>query len=259
MNILDKICQNKKKEIFEDKKKYSINTLEKCVKKSKNRGFKNLILEKNVKKENNLIGEIKQRSPSAGQIIKNYDPVSYAKIYEKNGIGAISVLTEKKFFKGSLDDLSLVQHNTTIPILRKDFILDPYQVLQSKFYNADAILIILSILSFNQAKEILDTANKYNIDCLVEIHKFDEIDFALKLNNPIIGINNRNLSNLNINLDNTKDLRKQIPENFTLIAESGINSKQDIIEYNKTGIYNFLIGESLLKSKDISKKIKELI
>ena len=126
-------------------------------------------------------------------------------------------------------------------------------------YDIDYNKLILVSDSFLPFKDNIDTANKYNIDCLVEIHKFDEIDFALKLNNPIIGINNRNLSNLNINLDNTKDLRKQIPENFTLIAERGINTKQDIIEYNKTGIYNFLIGESLLKSKDISKKIKELI
>ena len=132
-------------------------------------------------------------------------------------------------------------------------------MIQSKFYEVDAILIIMSIVSIKQAEEIIDVAKKYQIDCLVEVHKIDEIDKALKLNNPIIGINNRNLKNLSINLNNTKELSKEIPENYTIIAESGIKNKEDIIFYNDIGIYNFLIGEMLLKSKNITKTVHNLI
>ena len=172
-------------------------------------------------------------------------------------MGAISVLTEKKFFNGELDHISIINKNVNIPILRKDFIIDPYQVAQSKFYKADAILLIMSILSLNQAIEILDISKKYEIDCLIEVHNEKEIESALKLNNNLIGINNRNLSDLTVDLNNVKNLIRNIPKDYTVVAESGIKVKNDISLYNSLGIYNFLIGESLLKSKDINKKIKE--
>ena len=258
MNLLNTICENKKKEIQKNKKKYSIDTLEKLIKNNINRGFQELILKKNKLKKNNIIGEIKQSSPSAGKIIKNYKPEEIVKKYELSGIDAISILTDKDFFNGKLEDLSLINKNTKLPILRKDFIIDPYQVLQSKFYKADAILLIMSILSFSQAKEIIDVARNYNIDCLIEIHKESEIESALKLDQLMIGINNRNLDNLKVNTNNTINICNKIPKNFTIIAESGIRNKEDIIKYNKNGIYNFLIGESLLKSNNLIDKIKEL-
>ena len=259
MTILDNICKNKKKEIQFDKNKYSINTLEKITKIDENRGFNHLLVKKNKMKKNNIIGEIKKASPSAGIIMEDYDPVSIASNYEKSGIGALSILTEKKYFSGNIEHISLVKNNINIPILRKDFIIDPYQVIQSKYYKADAILIILSILSLSQAQELLDVAKKYKIDCLVEVHNIKEINNALKLNNPTIGINNRNLKNLEVNLINTIELYKEIPDDYTIVAESGIKTKEDINKYNKLGIYNFLIGESLLRSKNIYKKVNELI
>ena len=259
MSILDQICENKKKEIQFDKNKYSINTLEKITKIEENRGFNNLLIKNNKKQKNNIIGEIKKASPSAGIIIENYDPIYIASKYEKSGIGALSILTDQKFFNGNIEHISLVKKNINIPILRKDFIIDPYQVIQSKYYKADAILIIMSILSLSQAQELLDVAKKYKIDCLVEVHDIKEINNALKLNNPTIGINNRNLKNLEVNLINTIELYKEVPDNYTIVAESGIKTKSDIDQYNKLGIYNFLIGESLLRSRNINKKINELI
>ena len=259
MTILDNICENKKKEIKFDKNKYSINTLEKITKIEENRGFNNLLIKKNGMRKNNIIGEIKKASPSAGLIMEDYNPISIASKYEKSGVGAISILTEQKYFKGNIEHISLIKNKINIPILRKDFIIDPYQVIQSKYYKADAILIIMSILSLSQAQELLDAAKKYKIDCLVEVHTFKEINDALKLNNPTIGINNRNLSNLKVNLVNTNELYKEIPNKYTIIAESGIKTKKDIEDYNKLGIYNFLIGETLLRSQNIHKKINELI
>jgi len=259
MNILQKICDNKKNEIIYDKSKYSINTLEKLTKIEPNIGFSKLLLNKNKNKQNNIIGEIKKTSPSAGNIIKNYNPVEIASLYKNAGINALSVLTEKKYFEGELEHISLIKKSIKLPILRKDFIIDPYQVIQSKYYKADAILIIMSILSFEQAKEIVDTAKKYKLDTLIEIHDKSEINNALKLESLIIGINNRNLKTLETNLDNIEYLSKEIPKKFTIVAESGIKNKNDIKFCNKCGIYNFLIGESLLKSKNITTKVGELL
>ena len=259
MNILEEICNNKKEEIKFEKEKYSLKTLEKIIELKPNRGFKKLIVSNNEQKKNNIIGEIKKSSPSAGIIINEYDPIDIAKKYEKLGIGSISVLTDKKFFGGTLDHLSHVSKNTKIPILRKDFIIDPYQVAQSKFYKADAILIIMSILSINQAIEIIDASKRYNVDCLVEIHNSNEIDKALKLDYPIIGINNRNLDTLMVDINNAVNLSKIIPKKYTIVAESGIKSKELIKRYNKNNIYNFLIGENILKSSSMNKTIMELL
>tara|TARA_B100000029_G_scaffold253018_1_gene249964 strand:+ start:2097 stop:2876 length:780 start_codon:yes stop_codon:yes gene_type:complete len=259
MNILNEICINKKKEIKKDKEKYSLDTLEKITKIIPNSGFRNLLISSNKSKQNNIIAEIKKSSPSAGTIIDDYDPVKIAQEYRKAGISALSILTDKKYFEGNLEHISLVKKIIDIPILRKDFIIDPYQVIQSKYYKADAILVIMSILSNEQAAEIINVAKKYQIDCLIEVHNEKEINNALKLNSDIIGINNRNLDNLEVDLKNVNKLISLIPEKFTIIAESGIKNKEDINEYNKLGIYNFLIGETLLKSKDIKNKVSELI
>jgi len=259
MNILNEIYINKKKEIKKDKDKCSLNTLEKITKIIPNSGFRNLLISSNNSKKNNIIAEIKKSSPSAGTIIENYDPIKIAQEYKKAGISALSILTDKKYFEGNLEHITLVKKIIDIPILRKDFIIDPYQVIQSKYYKADAILIIMSILSTEQAKEIINVATNYKIDCLIEVHNKKEINDALKLNSDIIGINNRNLDNLKVDLKNVNNLTNLIPDNYTIIAESGIKTKEDINEYNKLGIYNFLIGEKLLKSKNIKNTVNELI
>ena len=259
-NILDKICKDKIIELEEAKRKCSYKTLEKLISSNiiKRKLKENLISSQNNKK-NFIIGEIKKQSPSAGEIIKDYFPEDIALIYEKSGIGALSILTEKKYFLGNLDHLSLVKKKTNLPILRKDFIIDEYQILESKVYQADCILLILSILSDNETIKFIKLANELNLDCIIEVHDKDELDRAINIDYPVIGINNRNLKNLDVDLNNSINLNKNIVKDFTIVAESGIKTSEDIKKFNESGIYNFLIGESLLKSNNKEKKINELL
>ena len=259
-NILKKICEDKKLEIEILKKKCSLNSLKKLISDQINkRDFKNVIIKSSVERENFIIGEIKKASPSAGEIIHNYEPTEIAKIYERAGVKALSVLTEKNYFKGEIDHLSYIKQNTNIPILRKDFIIDEYQIYESKVYQADVILLIVSILSDEELKKFLKIANELNLDCIIETHDENEIKRALKLDYPILGINNRNLKNLKTDLNNSGSLFTSISKDYTVIAESGIKTSDDISMYNDLGIFNFLIGESILRSKDYATFIKKLL
>ena len=259
-NILKKICEDKKLELEILKKKCSLNSLKKLISDQINkRDFKNVIIKSSVERENFIIGEIKKASPSAGEIIHNYEPTEIAKIYERAGVKALSVLTEKNYFKGEIDHLSYIKQNTNIPILRKDFIIDEYQIYESKVYQADVILLIVSILSDDELKKFLKIANELNLDCIIETHDENEIKRALKLDYPILGINNRNLKNLKTDLNNSVSLFTSISKDYTVIAESGIKTADDISMYNDLGIFNFLIGESILRSKDYVTFIKKLL
>ena len=259
-NILKKICEDKRIEIEILKKKCSLNSLKKLISDQINkRDFKNIVINSSLKKKNYIIGEIKKASPSAGEIIHNYEPVEIAKIYERAGVKALSVLTEKNYFKGEIDHLSYVKQNTNIPILRKDFIIDEYQIYESKVYQADVILLIVSVLSDDELKKFLKIANELNLDCIIETHDENEIKRALKLDYPILGINNRNLKNLKTDLNNSVSLFTSISKDYTVIAESGIKTPEDISMYNDLGIFNFLIGESILRSKDYATFIKKLL
>ena len=258
-NLLTDICNRKKKEIEALKLKCSLKSLQKLIGNKQNREFKRILKESQKNEKNNIIAEIKQSSPSAGEIIKDYYPEDIAVKYEKAGAGAISILTEKNFFKGSIDHLSIIETKTNIPILRKDFIIDPYQIYESKVYKADSILLIMSILEDNEIKEYIKIANDIGIDCIIETHTLDEINRALKIDYPIIGINNRNLDNLSVNINNTLDMINKIPKSFTVIGESGIKSNENIKKYNDYGVYNFLIGETILRSSNYDLMIKKLL
>jgi len=258
-SLLTDICNRKKKEIETLKSKCSLKSLQKLLGDKQNREFKKLLKDSQKKEKSNIIAEIKQSSPSAGEIIKDYYPEDIAVKYEKAGAGAISILTEKNFFKGSIDHLSIIKTKTNIPILRKDFIIDPYQIYESKVYKADSILLIMSILEDNEIKEYIKIANDIGLDCIIETHTLDEINRALKIDYPIIGINNRNLDNLSVNINNTIDMINKIPKNFTVIGESGIKNNENIKKYNDCGVYNFLIGETILKSSNYDSIIKKLL
>ena len=259
-NILKKICEDKVKEIQILKKKCSLNTLKKLISnKIKKRDFKNTIINSANNKNNFIIGEVKKASPSAGIIIEDYDPLEIAKTYERAGVGAISILTESNYFSGEIDHLSLLKQNTRIPILRKDFIIDEYQIYESKVYQADIILLIISILSDNQLIRFMDISKELKLDVIIETHNEEEVQRAMKLDYPIIGINNRNLKNLNTDINHSVNLFKNITKDYTVIAESGIKSLSDIEMYNELGIFNFLIGESILRSHDYTTFIKKLL
>ena len=260
VNILQKICENKSKQLEETKKRCSFKTLEKLMSsKLEKREFKEKLIFAQNNKKNFIIGEIKKQSPSAGEIISDYIPEDIAIVYERAGIGALSILTESKYFLGNIDHLSLVKKKTNLPILRKDFIIDRYQILESKIYQADCILLILSILSDEQVKDFISFANELKLDCIIEVHDEKELKRAIKINYPIIGINNRNLKSLDVDLNNSINLNKNLTNDFILIAESGIKTPNDIKTFNEGSIYNFLIGESLLKSENKEKKIGELL
>ena len=258
-SLLTDICNRKKKEIEALKLKCSLKSLQKLLGNKQNREFKKILKESQKNEKNNIIAEIKQSSPSAGEIIKDYYPEDIAVKYEKAGAGAISILTEKNFFKGNIDHLSLINSKTNIPILRKDFIIDPYQIYESKVYKADSILLIMSILEDNEIKEYIKIANDIGLDCIIEAHTLDEINRAIKIDYPIIGINNRNLDNLSVNINNTLDMINKIPKSFTVIGESGIKSNENIKKYNDYGVYNFLIGETILRSSNYDSMIKNLL
>jgi indole-3-glycerol phosphate synthase len=213
----------------------------------------------NDKENINLICEVKKASPSKGLILINYDPVKIAKIYEEAGAKAISVLTESDFFLGSLNDLRDVKNATSIPVLRKDFIIDEYQLYESRYFGADCVLLITRILEKSELENFIRLAKKLNLQCLVEVHTKNELKKALECEAENIGINNRNLDSLNVNIKTSLSLFPSIPPGKRVVSESGIKGKKEIEMLKNCGINSFLIGESLLTSSDIKAKMKELL
>ncbi len=207
-----------------------------------------------------IIAEVKKASPSAG-LIKEVSPSQQAKLYQEGGAVAISVLTEDKFFNGSLKDLEEVRNAVALPVLRKDFIFDPVQVLEAKAFGADAILLIVKMLEYGQLQDLLTYAESLRLDALVEVFSIEEAEKALKAGAKIIGINNRDLETLKVDLDLSKKLApkiKQMGAKF-LIVESGIENREQILEFESLGVDAFLIGTSLMRERDPVKKLKELL
>ena len=252
-NILEKIIKKKIEKIEELKKNISINTLEKKI--EENKSFINFKDKINNNIKNNkisIIGEIKKASPSAGIIIKDYDPISIAQIYENNKVTCLSVLTEENFFLGNLIHISKIKEKVNLPILCKDFFVDKFQLYLAKSYGADAILIILAGVSNKVANILYEEAMKLNLSVIVEVHTIDEAKTALNFKKALIGINNRNLKTLDTQINTTYDIYDVlINHSSPLISESGIKTKEELLEINKkTKIKTFLIGESLLRNLD---------
>lgn len=253
MNILAKIIENKKLEIETQKKEMPLFSFIDKLEKGRIIEIRKIFPKNKI----NIIGEIKRKSPSLGVIFENQDLVETVKIYNKY-CSVISVLTDKKFFGGKLEDIEKIRKFTDLPILRKDFIIDKYQIYQSRFYGTDLILLIASILDKNQIQEFLNVAKKYNLHCIVEVHTYRELEKVLKTKAEIIGINNRNLDSFDIDLNTTIKLSKKISKDKIIIAESGIMDKSDI-NLLKNYADGFLIGTSFLQSENIEEKINELI
>ena len=258
-NTLEKIVQDKKEALNLIKKDNSLDSLEKKIKELN--FFYNF--KEKIKKNNgvSLIAEIKKASPSAGILVEKFNHVDIAKMYIDHGATCLSVLTEEKYFLGNLEYIKDIKKNFKIPILAKDFFIDPYQVSLSKSYGCDCILIIISALSKNQADEIYSEALKHNLSVIVEVHDQKEAETALKYERALIGINNRNLKTLEVSLNTTISIFEVVKgHKGPLISESGIKDEKDAkYIYEKTGIKNFLIGESLLKSDNPSSLMKKLI
>jgi len=261
-NVLEKIIKQKKIDLLNVKKKYTNNLLTSLIKQNKSYiNFKNRIANNIKQNKISVIAEIKKASPSAGLIIKRYRPIAIAENYIQNGATCLSILTEEKFFLGDLQHISDVKSKFKIPILCKDFFIDSYQVPLAKSFGADAILIILSAVDNKLAMDLYQAANELNISSIVEVHTSDEAEKALNFDKAIIGINNRNLKDLKTNIKTTLQLYKILSShNFPIISESGIKSEKDVKEIiDKTGIMNFLIGESLLKNIEGSSLLKKIV
>ena len=259
-NILKKIVERKKEKIIGFKKNYSINNILENIKNINNFiDFKSKIIKRGIEKKISIIAEIKKASPSAGILVQNFNPLNIAKLYVENGASFLSVLTEEDFFLGKLDHIRNIKKNHQIPILCKDFFIDTYQVALAKSFGADCILIILSAIDKTLAKDLYQAANDLNISTLIEVHSEKEAEIALSFEDSIIGINNRNLKNLEISLNTSVNLSKILnSQKNPLVCESGIHSHKEIkFIIENANIYNFLIGESLLKSQDIGSKLKE--
>jgi indole-3-glycerol phosphate synthase len=208
-----------------------------------------------------LITEVKKASPSRGVICQNFNPVAIARTYAANGAAAISVLTEPKYFQGSLDYLKEIRDalgDDRPPLLRKDFIFDAYQVFQSRAYGADCLLLIAAILSPSIMKYLLDLSHDLGMECLVEVHNEKELENVLASNAEIIGINNRDLHTFKTDIKVTMKLKTLIPDDRIVVSESGICSKEDLYELQSCGVTSFLIGEALVASQNISLKMMEL-
>ena len=257
-NILEKIIEEKKQSLILTKKEKSFDVLEKNIKVQNFFNFKETIQNN---KGISLISEIKKASPSAGILINDFNHLDIAKMYINNGATCLSVLTEEKYFLGKLDYIQDIKKKFKIPILAKDFFIDPYQIALSKSYGCDCILIILAALNGSQTDEIYSEALKHNLSVIVEVHNQKEAEMALKYDQALIGINNRNLKTLEVSLDNTISIFEIIKTHKgPIISESGIKNEDDAkYIYEKTGIKNFLIGESLLKSDKPDELMRKLI
>ena len=252
-NVLEKIIKKKIERIDLFKKSISIQSLsEKINKNNLFINFKDKIQNNIQNNKISLIAEIKKASPSAGLIIKNYDPLKIAKIYHNNKATCLSILTEEDFFLGNLTHISKVKEKINLPILCKDFFVDKFQVQLAKSYGADAILIIIAGVSDELADELYNEALKLNMTIIVEVHTIDEAKKALKFKEALIGINNRNLKTLKTDINTTYDIHNiLINHTGPLISESGIKTKDELLNLkDKTKIKTFLIGESLLKNLD---------
>lgn len=204
-----------------------------------------------------LIAEIKKASPSAGVIKKRLFPERIARLYQENGAAAISVLTEEKFFLGKLEYLERIRKISRIPVLRKDFIFDEYQVFESRAYGADALLLIASLLSSYAIGEFLELSRNLGMEGLVEVHTAEELQMVLDTSARIIGINNRNLRNLTVDLNTTLILRPLIPSDRMVVSESGISNREDIRKLQEAKVDAVLVGESLMRARDIVALVKE--
>ena len=250
--VLEEIIKNKKQELEKTKEIFPFTHLLSQITKS-NRDFKKAISKKGL----NLIAEIKKASPSEGVLRKKFNIVKIAKEYRLKEVSAVSVVTDKRFFRGNINFLRIAKKYSKKPILRKDFIIDEYQIYESRYFDADAILLIASILTKEQIDHFIKVAKQYNMDCIVEVHTNEELKKVLQTKAKIIGINNRSLKSFKVDLNTTVKLAKKIPKNRVIVSESGIRNAPNLKKAEKYA-NAVLIGSLFMKSDDIKDKITKL-
>ena len=255
--ILDTIVAHKRIELEDDKRRMPLDTLKRKVRDlPATRDFRAALSARNCI---HLVAEVKKKSPSKGIIREDFNPVGIARTYAENGASAISVLTDREFFAGELAYLSAIREAVTLPLLRKDFTIDPYHIYQARHAGADAILLIVSILTLAQLREFTEMARSLGLACLVEVHTEAELDLALTAGAEIVGINNRDLKTFHTDIATTFSLKTSIPSDKIVVSESGINTHSDVMKLQAAEINAILVGESLMRSPNIGAKVKELL
>ncbi|HWK69236.1 MAG TPA: indole-3-glycerol phosphate synthase TrpC [Burkholderiaceae bacterium] len=258
-DILAKILETKKAEVATARQMRSESDMLREAKSRKDlRGFARALEEKIAQGKPAVIAEIKKASPSKGVIRENFNPVEIASSYAAHGAACLSVLTDVKFFQGSYDYLRQARAACSLPVLRKDFMIDPYQIVHARALGADCILLIVAALSPQQLREYEEVATELGMDVLVEVHDRGELDIALQLNTSLIGINNRNLRNFETSLQNTLDLLPAIPEGKRIITESGILAPQDVKLMRDHEVHAFLVGEAFMRAPEPGAALHEL-
>jgi len=256
MDILAEIISYKKKRIAQKKEKIPLAKLkDRIAKLPFTRNFKIAISSPG---KINLICEIKRASPSSGLICKDFQPKEIAQTYERNGAAAISILTEEKYFQGDILHLFSAKQSVKIPLLRKDFIIDEYQLYESRAFGADAVLLISSLLNVEEMVNFMKIIENLGMEALLEVHSEEDLEKVLSTPADVIGINNRNLKDFTVDLKVTENLVKKIPKGKIVVSESGIKSKEDVLLLKNVGINAILLGQVLLESEDIGRKLREM-
>ena len=255
--MLSRIIEEKRRVVEESRRE---KPMEDVVREAKNICVKSSF-KKNISRPHhiNLIAEIKKASPSKGILRGDFNPVKIAITYQANGASAISVLTDERFFEGRLEYIKKIKENVSIPILRKDFIIDEYQIYESVVAGADAILLIADILSTNELIGFYNLATTLGLDVLIEVHNEEEVEKALATDGGIIGINNRDLHTFKVDFGVTQKLSRLIPQNKVMVSESGIKSHEDVMFLKSLGINAVLIGEAFMEASDIASKMREIM
>lgn len=257
--ILEDILAHKRSEISLAKSAVSLAELESRIGgDTASRGFADAIRQRISQRQPAVIAEIKKASPSRGLIRTDFDPVDHARDYAANGATCLSILTDQKFFQGCNDYLQQARAACQLPVIRKDFMIDAYQIAESKALGADCILLIVAALQQSQLLELSTYAGELSIDVLVEVHNRQELDRALELDTDLLGINNRNLHTFETDLHTTLDLAQQVPAGKLIITESGIKTAEDVASMMSHGIYGFLIGESFMRAAEPGAKLQQL-
>ena len=254
--MLDKIIAEKRKEVAQRKRSLPLSILKERIAQIRAPLDFTAALSGDSTR---LIAEVKRASPSRGVLCPDFDPVALAKSYAQAGAAAISVLTETNYFEGSIDHLVAIREAVNLPLLRKDFIFDPYQIYESRTYGADALLLIVAILSQEQLKELLSLGSSLGLSCLVEVHNESEVERALSSSAKIIGINNRDLATFAVDINTTYRLRPLIPKERIVVSESGVSRREDVEKLKEWGVNAVLVGEALITADDIPARMKELI
>lgn len=258
--ILEQIVAHKRLEVEAAKARTSLAELEaRFPASSQSRSFAKAIVDRVRAQQIAVIAEIKKASPSKGLIREDFRPAEHAKDYEANGANCLSVLTDENYFQGSNDYLLEARAACSLPVIRKDFMVDTYQIAESKALGADCILLIVAALSPSNLVELADYAKAIGIDVLVEVHNLEELELALTLETELIGVNNRNLHTFETSLQTSLDLAQKIPEDRVLITESGIHTAADVRAMTEAGIFGFLVGESFMRAPNPGAKLKEIM